>query len=221
MQNQTLGEIAAQKIMEFIQEKGYSAGDKLPNEYELSSQLGVSRNTVREAVRALASRNVVVIKQGAGTFISEKKGVADDPLGFSMVENKHKLAQDLLQIRCIIEPPIAALAAQNAELEEIQALEALCREIEAAIRAGEDFMEMDIAFHTQIANCSKNIVISNLIPVINTAISVYFSVNEQEFIQTIKSHQQIFEAIRSHRCQDAQQAMLFHLLYNQNRMLPG
>lgn len=70
------------EIIKIIQDKNYQPGDKLPNEYELGGMLGVSRNTAREALRALASNNVIEIRQGAGTFISKKMGVPDDPWGF-------------------------------------------------------------------------------------------------------------------------------------------
>ena len=113
MEKQTLGEIAAQKLLGMIQDKGYTAGDKLPTEAELVERLGVGRNTVREALRILMSRNIVTIRQGSGTFISDKNGVADDPLGFSMIEDRRKLTEDLIQIRVMLEPPIAALAAQK------------------------------------------------------------------------------------------------------------
>ena len=218
MENKTLAERAVDGIMRLIRERGYGAGEKLPNEYELSAQLGVSRNTIREALRALASRNVVDIRQGAGTFISQKKGVADDPLGFALMEDRRKLVEDLLQIRCIIEPQIAALAAQNGTPEDIAALGALCDEVEALIAQRQDFTAKDMAFHTQLAACSRNMVVSNLIPVIGEGIAVFATmVVEPEFAQTVKSHRQIYEAVRDRRAADAQQAMLFHLLYNRNR----
>lgn len=219
MENRTLGEKAAEGMMRIIRERGYDTGDKLPNEYELSELLGVSRNTVREALRALASRNIVDIRQGAGTFMSQKRGVADDPLGFSLVEDRRKLTEDLLQIRCIVEPPIAALAAQNATQKEIDALGALCVQVEELIGRRADFAQKDMEFHTQIANCSGNQVMSSLIPVISEGVTVFSGVIAHEFEQTVKSHRSIYEAIRDRRATDAQQAMLFHLLYNRNRFL--
>lgn len=220
MENKTRGDRAVDELIRLIRERGYSAGEKLPNEYELSEQLGVSRNTIREAVRALASRNILDIRQGAGTFISQKRGVADDPLGFSLMEDRRKLVADLIQIRCIIEPQIAALAAQNATPEDISLLGDLCDQVEALIRKRQDFMEKDVAFHTQLAACSRNMVMSNLIPVICEGITVFATtVVEPEFDQTVKSHREIFEAVRERRATDAQQAMLFHLLYNWNRFI--
>ena len=106
MEKQTLGEITAQKLVRMIQERGYVPGDKLPTEMELSEVLGVGRNTVREALRILMSRNIVTIRQGSGTFVSEKNGIPDDPLGFTMMEDTGKLTRDLLQVRVILEPPL-------------------------------------------------------------------------------------------------------------------
>ena len=70
-EKQTLGEKTAQNLLEMIQQKEYAPGDKLPTEAELVETLGVGRNTVREALRILMSRNIVTIRQGSGTFISE------------------------------------------------------------------------------------------------------------------------------------------------------
>lgn len=220
MENKTRGEIATEQLLEHIRDKGYTIGSKLPNEYELSNMLGVSRNTIREAVRALASRNILEIKQGAGTFISQKMGIADDPLGFSMVEDRQKLVEDLIQIRCIVEPKTAALAAQNASKEERDELGRICDDIEALIKEGKDFTKRDIDFHMQVAMCSGNGVMSNLMPVICQGITLFSkAVSESECNQTIKSHREIYEAINSGRASDAEQAMLFHLLYNKNRFI--
>lgn len=220
MENRTLGDRVTNQLMGLIRERGYNPGDKLPNEYELSALLGVSRNTVREALRSLASRNILDIRQGAGTFISQKKGVADDPLGFSFMEDQRKLVEDLMQIRYIIEPQIAALAAQNATPQDIEILGKLCNEVEELIDKGQDFTQKDRDFHAQLAACTHNMVMSNLIPVICEGVTVFSSaVAESEFAQTVKSHREIFDAVRERRASDAQQAMLFHLLYNRNRFI--
>ncbi|MCD7909160.1 MAG: FadR family transcriptional regulator [Clostridium sp.] len=218
MEKQTLGEITAQKLVRMIQEKGYVPGDKLPTEMELSEVLGVGRNTVREALRILMSRNIVTIRQGSGTFISEKNGIPDDPLGFSMMEDTGQLTRDLLQVRLILEPPIAALAAQNATKEDLDRLEQVLDQVEALVRERKDYAERDSQFHAQIAACSHNTVMSNLVPVITDGVRVFASaVKETEYDQTLVSHRAIFEAIRDKKAVEAQQAMYFHLMYNQNR----
>ena len=220
MEKQTLGEITAQKLVRMIQERGYVPGDKLPTEMELSEVLGVGRNTVREALRILMSRNIVTIRQGSGTFVSEKNGIPDDPLGFTMMEDTGKLTRDLLQVRVILEPPIAALAAQNATGEDLARLEQILDEVEALVRRRKDYAEKDSQFHAQIAACSHNTVMSNLVPVITDGVRVFASaVRETEYDQTLVSHRAIFEAIRDKKAVEAQQAMYFHLMYNQNRYL--
>lgn len=218
MEKQTLGGMAAQELLGMIQEKGYRAGDKLPTEGELAGRLGVGRNTVREALRILMSRNIVTIRQGSGTFISDKNGVADDPLGFSMVGDRRKLTEDLIQIRVMVEPPIAALAAQNATREDILALEVMIKELEQAMEGCGDYSEKDSQFHAMIAGCSHNLVMTNLIPVITDGIRVFAgSVRETEYEITREAHRRIFAAIRDRRPVDAQQAMYFHLMFNDVR----
>ena len=217
-ENKTLSEQAADQMIQYIQENGYGPGDKLPTEADLSRLLGVGRNTVREAVWVLASRNIVSVRQGSGTFVSEKQGLADDPFGFSFVEDRVQLTRDLMQIRVMLEPSIAALAAQNAEPEEIRQLEEILLEIEALIEAESDYSEKDTQFHAQIANCSHNTVVSRLIPVISSGVTVFArEVPSEEYKQTLLSHRAIYEAIRTRRAVEAQQAMHLHLLYNENR----
>ncbi len=219
-EGKTLADLAAEKLIELIREKNYLPGDKLPTEAELSDWLKVGRNTVREAVRILASRNIVIVRQGSGTFISEKQGVVDDPFGFSFMEDRQKLTRDLIQVRVMLEPPIAALAAQNATEEELEKLEEILVEIEQLIKEEKDYSQKDIQFHEQIANCTHNSVMSTLVPVIGKGIAVFASeVQQQEYEQTLISHRIIFQNIRDKKAIEAQQAMHFHLLYNENRYL--
>ena len=111
------------------------------------------------------------------------------------------------------------LQSKNATTEDIEILGVLCDEIETLIHAGQDFMQKDMDFHARLAICSRNMVMSNLIPVICQGITVFSTMAEQEFEQTIKSHRKIFEAVSKRRAADAQQAMMFHLLYNSNRLI--
>lgn len=220
MENHTLTKWAADQLITMIREGGYAPKDKLPTEAELSEKLNVGRNTVREALRLLVSRNIVTIRQGSGIFLSEKQGVADDPFGFSLVSDRRKLIRDLIQVRVMLEPPIAALAAQNAAEEEIQELEQILQNMESLMTKREPYEKLDIEFHIKIAGCSHNGVMSNLVPVISRSIAVFArEVQNTEYEQTLVSHRAIFEAIKHHRPVEAQQAMYFHLLYNENRYL--
>lgn len=217
-QTKTLAEQVADGIMNLIQETPYKAGDKLPTEKELCESTGAGRNTVREALKILASRNVLEIRQGAGTFVSEKQGIPDDPLGFSMVNDHVKLTKDLLQVRLMLEPQIAALAAQCAKEHEIKELEEILEEMEAAMKKREDYSELDTKFHTKIAQCTHNIVMENLLPVIGKGVAVFArEVAQTEYDRTWISHRKIFCYIRDHKPFEAEMEMQYHLLYNTSR----
>ena len=217
-QTKTLAEQVADGIMNLIQKTPYKAGDKLPTEKELCESTGAGRNTVREALKILASRNVLEIRQGAGTFVSEKQGIPDDPLGFSMVNDHVKLTKDLLQVRIMLEPQIAALAAQCAKEHEIKELEEILEEMEAAMKKREDYSELDTKFHTKIAQCTHNIVMENLLPVIGKGVSVFArEVAQTEYDRTWISHRKIFCYIRDHKPFEAEMEMQYHLLYNTSR----
>ena len=116
----SLGEQVSEQIAQLIIDNNWEIGDKLPNEFELANMLNVGRSTIREAIKALTSRNILEIRRGAGTFISQKRGIVDDPLGLAFVKDKLKLATDLLEVRFMIEPRIAAIAAIKATDEEIE-----------------------------------------------------------------------------------------------------
>ena len=217
-QGLTLGEKAVDGLLQLIQERDYRPGDKLPTEPELAEILGVSRNMVREALRVLVSRNIVVIRQGAGTFLSEKQGVVDDPFGFAMVKDKKKLTRDVLQVRSIIEPSIAALAAENGTAEEVSELREILEQLESKMMKREEYSKLDALFHKKIAECTHNTMMVNLIPVITEGIEIFSrEVSVTEYEDTIKAHRNIYEAIAGRKALEAQQEMLYHILYNHER----
>lgn len=211
-----LADSVADQINDLIKDRQLHPGDKLPSEMELMEALNVGRGTVREAVKILVSRNVLVIKRGIGTFVSEHTGQIDDPLGFNYVEDKEKLFLDTLELRSWIEPKMAQRAAKYATDEQIEELKSLCDTIEIQLKENKDHTEADIKFHTLIANCTNNMVISNLIPIINvgvtTSITLTQSVLKEE---TMDTHRQIVNCIAAHDEQGAYRAMEKHILDNQ------
>ena len=107
-------------IIALILEENLKPGDRLPNETILSQRLDVGRSSLREAMKLLASRNIVTIRQGSGTYIAASPGMVEDPLGFIFIDNKQKLVQDLLEVRFLLEPSIAAMAATRADEKDIK-----------------------------------------------------------------------------------------------------
>ena len=141
----SLSEYTAKQLIDFIITQKLQPGDRLPNETELGKALGVGRSTVREAAKILISRNIIRIERGKGTFVSQNPGVSDDPLGFQFVQNKSQLILELLQLRSIIEPSLAELAAQNATEEEIERLRFFEGKLEEAYKKHMAHSEFDVS----------------------------------------------------------------------------
>ena len=210
----------AEDLSQMIIDKDLKAGDKLPNELDLSAALDVGRGTLREAIKILVSRNILEIQRGRGTFVVSKPGVVSDPWGFKFIEDKLQLAIDLLETRILIEPGIARLAAERATDDERTQLQDLCDAVETLILNHQPHLTTDIGFHRFIAQCSKNNILTELIPIITTSIDVSIEMTNNALLdETIATHRAITDAIVHHDPEAAQKAMLAHLLMNQERLL--
>lgn len=220
IQHKSLPERTADVICDMIYRNNYHVGAKLPNELELARMLEVSRSTVRQAIRLLVDRNVLEVQRGAGTFVSAKLGMSDDPLGLSMILDRKKLLRDLLDVRLLIEPRMAALAAENRTAEELRQMENICDRLEEACRKGDHYYELDMEFHTFVAGCSKNLVAHSLFPAICQTIILQERVLSSRMReQTVRVHKRIYEAIAEQKSNDAFDAMTAHLVQNRERML--
>lgn len=209
----------AEKLTAYIRKEQLKPGDRLPNESILAEKMGAGRSSIREAMKLLASRNIVTIRQGSGTYVSDTPGVVEDPLGFSFIADRKKLARDSLEVRFLLEPAIASLAAQNATEEDISLLRRLSGEIEELISRGQDHTQKDIRFHTAVAMSSKNVVVPRLIPVISSAIPLFVEMTGNRLKQeTIDTHRALVDAIAAHNGAAAHDAMYLHLVYNRTCM---
>lgn len=159
----------AQKIKESIIQNGMKPGDRLPTEAELGERFEVSRSTLREAMKILKAENVIEIKQGHGTFVSDYTGVPNDPLGLSFT-NQKDLISNLLEARLLFEPQIIALAVQRATESDIKALGEIVEKMAGETENSETAMDLDVKFHTAIASCTQNDVLIRIVPIINESI---------------------------------------------------
>lgn len=214
-----LAEQAADQLIDYITTQNLAPGDRLPREQDLCGILGVGRSTVREAIKRLSSRNILTVRQGAGTFIAQQTGVAEDPLGLIFEKDKGRLVWDLLEIRLLIEPEFAKSAALKATPEQGRELSRLCDEIDRQIRAGENYLENDLAFHTLLARCTPNTVLPKLLPIINAAVMLFTDMTGMSLKQeTMDTHRQISEAVLRRDPQAAYDGMMMHVLYNRVKL---
>lgn len=202
----------ADDIVRTIIGKELKPGDKLPNEFDLASKLGVGRSTVREAIKILVSRNVVEIRRGAGTFVSTRSGVSEDPLGLQFLDDDIRVATDLLQLRFLIEPRLASLAAGNSTPEQIAEMMQLCDACEKKMLAGERFAEENTSFHAAIARASGNVVVPNLAVILCGPPSMMPGTPSEEMRHELaRTHREILSAIAARDGMAAYDAMLLHL----------
>jgi GntR family transcriptional regulator, transcriptional repressor for pyruvate dehydrogenase complex len=156
-------EEAIDKIRERIVSGAWGPGDRLPRESELAAQLGLSRNSLREAVRALSQLRVLEVRQGDGTYVSSlEPGLLLESTGFI----SHLLLGDteleLYEVRRILEAAAASLAAGRIDAhEKVELAESLDRM--AVARNVEELVEADVAFHAVIARAAGNAVLSSLL----------------------------------------------------------
>ncbi len=209
------------ELMHLIVQESVKVGQKIPNEFKLAEEFGVGRSTIREAVKSLVSKGVLEVRRGSGTYVISTGFQENDPLGLSRLQNnKYKLALELFDVRLMLEPEIAALAAEYAEEEELAQLVRLCDETEQMYQDGKNHISKDIEFHTCIARCSKNRVVETLIPVIHTAVTTFANLTRRTLMQeTIETHRAVVNAISDRDPVGARCAMVMHLTYNRQALV--
>jgi DNA-binding FadR family transcriptional regulator len=214
-------EITVEHLVKYIIDNDVRPRSKLPSEYELAKELSVGRSTVREALKLLAGRNILEVRQGAGTFVvGDRMGIPDDPLGFIFMRDKKRLIKDLLEVRMMIEPRIASLAAASASDEDIAEIRRLCYEVDELIHEEKDYSKKDIAFHAKIATSSGNSVIPNLLPILQEAIQLFTDASKNRLTTvTMETHHEILRAIEAHDPIAAGDAMTLHIIHNRNLFL--
>lgn len=215
IKNQALTERVEERLYRYILNERLPVGTKLPNEYQMANHFEVSRGTIREAVKLLASKGVVQVKHGSGTYVASTMPLQEDPLGLRFVEDKLQLALDLTDVRMMLEPNIAEMAALNRTDEEAALLVEYSADVRRRIEAGEEYMNEDMAFHSHIVKCSHNMVLKPLIPLIETAVLMIANITRQELLSaTNETHDQIVNCILDRDSLGARSAMSMHLAMN-------
>jgi DNA-binding FadR family transcriptional regulator len=197
----------ADALCGMLRSGSYRVGDRLPSEHELGAELGVSRSTVREAVRELSSLGVLEIRHGRGTFVHSLR---PDLLlrGDSLLEHPNdRIREELLEVRGIVEPEAAALAAMRATDEEIERLRYDVERLAEAIGRGIVPPE-DLGFHLDLVRATHN---AALWRVSGAIISFYQWDGHLPTEQDVIDHRAIYEAVRDRDAARARQAMHDHL----------
>lgn len=212
-----LAEQIEDQIYDMIVSENYQTGDKIPSENKLSVRFNVGRSTIREAIKILVSRNVLTTVRGSGTYVKNIIPSDMDPLNLRELEDRLPLAMDLVELRMMLEPGVAELAAIHATDAQVQKLEEICNRVEYKILHNQNYINDDIELHTAIAKCSRNKVMEQLIYIIETAVMMFVNVTHKKLTrETIETHRAVVNAIKVHDTIGARSAMAMHMTYNRN-----
>ena len=215
MKNKMLSQSIADTLLSMITiEKRFSAGDKLPNENELSEELNVSRTTLREAIRILVAYNVLEIQRGKGTFVTQSAFEQQSNLG--QLSGIKVNAKDLYEMRLIFEPEAAYLAAIRGTDAEIKRILDFGEKIEQEIKSGQDRTDNEHSFHKAIAQATHNEFMNQLMPILYQAIAkgVTLSAMSQKAVtDTVGDHRMIMDFLEQRNAEGAKNAMKIHIMH--------
>jgi GntR family transcriptional repressor for pyruvate dehydrogenase complex len=202
------------QIHELIKEGRFKARDQLPSERELAETFKVSRTSVREALRALETQGLIVSRTGMGNFVVDLPVEAlVGPLARLLIDEKNALA-DIFEMRKLIEPHIAALAAERATARDIAQLKRIVAKQTDAVSRGETGVEADAELHLSIGRATRNQALQKLV----SGLMEMLSRSREESLQTderressIDAHRRIIAAIEKHDKARARSEMLRHI----------
>ena len=148
----------SEAVLDLVRSGELKPGMRLPSEPQLAEMTGISRTSVREAVRGLQTIGILEIRRGQGTFIRDINAASVVDAQMLMLLENYQVLLDLVEVRRGIEPLIAQLAAERATDDDIAALqEALDEMIEAG--DGENWRPAHLAYHSALANATQNVIL--------------------------------------------------------------
>ncbi len=221
MEKQSLSQQTARRLYSLIAaEKKLSPGEKLPNELELSQEMGISRATLREAIRELVTQGVLEVRRGRGTFVSQRVNEIND-FGFSSLDQVRGQLRDLFELRAVFEPEMAALACRRASPEELEDILAQGERVAACIQAGKDRTQADRDFHAAIVRATHNEFMTRLLPVISQAVETAIVSSDQDgqlAQYTLQDHALLMEFFSKRDPDGTRHAMAVHMRHAMDEM---
>jgi GntR family transcriptional repressor for pyruvate dehydrogenase complex len=223
MNDGRVSETITRRIRKAITEGRLAPGEKLPAEREMAGRLRASRVSVREAYRSLAEAGLISIRRGAegGAFIADF-----DPAPVSrnltfLLRLGRTSHEELTEARALLEPSVARLAARRARPEDLARLEELLQRGQAAPRGSGEARCSHLDFHRQVAECARNLPLSILIRAmadLAAEVAQDIVISSELHNHLVSEHKRIFEAIRRHDEEAAEELMLAHVRDTQGRL---
>jgi len=204
---QKVSAIAAEQIVDAIQRGDYPVSSKLPSEFELAEQMGVSRPSIREALSALQATSIIESRPGSGNYVLRKPSSSEERDTVHLIESETGCLE-VMEARGVLEPPVAALVAGKATADDLVRLKELIAEMReyAAQDNFDSYFEADKKFHITLADASGNALVkSALSPLLDTMdhrvyrefTRHYYLKNVDDMQHVVDLHHEILDAIEA------------------------
>jgi DNA-binding FadR family transcriptional regulator len=198
-------------------------GDQLPSEKDLTEQFGLSRITVRDAMRVLESAGLIEIRVGArgGAFVARPSAERVSDSLTNLLRLQQITLQELIEARLVVEPQVAFLAAKRATTADVAAMAQAIAHARAGRQVGDPrFMPHSVAFHLALAGAAKNQVLLSTVNSIRTPFHEALAALPADDMaeRAIADHQHILDAITAHDGERAQRVMHDHIAYFAKRV---
>ena len=204
----------AHEIGRRIVSSGYAEGASLPRESELAQEFAVSRQAVREALKVLAAKGLLASRRRTGTSVLPRLSwnlLDPDVLAWHSPDSIRKeFYDDLIELRRVIEPAAAAMAANRADIERLGRIKAALVGMQANIDDPPLFLEADTEFHAALLAASGNSLFDRLNTIIAPVLEMRFKLQAQEtagFKISVEQHAEVYEAIARGDPEAAREAM--------------
>ncbi|MCL1926025.1 MAG: FadR family transcriptional regulator [Syntrophorhabdaceae bacterium] len=202
------------QLQEYLIKEKVSPGQRLPSERELALMFGVSRISIREALAILETKGLVERKVGGGTFSTGTANFAVTSL-MQEVAKKQGVTKEPMEVRRVIEPKLAGLAAKNISDKLLLKLKTNLDRQKQKLMKGQDITDLDREFHFTIAKATKNSIFTGLLEALRYALedTRAKSLNAPEGVKvSYLGHEAIYAALESRNPDKAEKAMADHII---------
>lgn len=210
----TLTAAAFERLIAYVVKGHWPPGRRIPPERDLCQQLGIARGSLREALKAMELIGLLESRIGDGTFVCPRTEFLSRPLLWALTGTDHVELHDIMEARMLIEKDLAALAAERATQEEIDAIGRTVAEMRLAIEAGHPIVDLDMAFHLAVAQAAHNVPMRNAVQLLRNLlkhwISLKLSIDAIPAL-VLRQHEAIYAAIKARKPVKARKAMNEHL----------
>ncbi len=206
---------AITRIKEMIISGELCAGDRLPPEKELSEKLGLSRSSLREAVKALEIIRVLDVRRGDGTYVTSlEPKLLTEAMTFIVDLHQDESILDIFEVRRILEPAAAAMAAGRITPEQITALRATMENINDETSV-ESLVDHDLVFHELIATAANNSYLSSVLDGLSSSTvraRIWRGLTQEKAVdRTLSEHAAIIEALERGDAELAKSLLTVHI----------